>query len=441
MISTPPRPIRPQRLGAVLLIAALPLASARAGDGFTSELVTGSLGLPIAMAWTSAGRVLITDKVDFAGVGTCNIWEVVDGVLQTPAWATVSNCNQDGEQGLLGITLDPSYVEPGGRAGKLSTPAGVGNSFVYVYLNTATAHPTVPSALITRILRFTDTGSSGTNPTTVIDNLPNSTAATNHDGGNIHFGPDGYFYLSLGDDGNNACNSQDLTTYNGKILRYDASTVPFSSIPSNPFFVDNMIDEPRDYFFSIGERNSFDFTFHPVSEILFATENGPGTRDEINDIGSGDNLGWPKQYGGANCTVACSSCCGDGVCNSCNGFSSAAPQHCYLTTIAPTGITTNQGLHYPGSYYRDLFWVDNNTGSVRHGELNSSFDTIVSVNESFLTPGLGALFDIESAPDGLLYFTGINGQLRRIVYTDPLRRLISGSGPGGASRLRHFENS
>jgi glucose/arabinose dehydrogenase len=419
---------------------ALSLGPTQARAQFSSELVTSGLGLPIAMAWTGANRVLITDKVDFSGVGTCNIWEVVNGVKQTPAWATVSNCNQGNEQGLLGIALDPNYVAPTLPGQKTRSAAGIANSFVYAYLNTNTMHPTIPNAIVTRVVRFTDTGSSGTNQTTVIDNLPNSTADSNHNGGNIHFGPDGYFYLTLGDDGTDSCSSQDLATYNGKILRYDPSIVPFRSLPSNPFYVNNMIDEPRDYFYAIGVRNSFDFTFHPVSGVLFASENGPGTRDEINGIEIGMNYGWPRQYGGANCTVTCSSCCGMGVCNSCSGFTSATPQHCYLTTIAPTGITANAGLLYPGSYYRDLFWVDNNTGQVRHGNLNATYDTIVSVNESFLTPGLGALFDIESAPDGLLYFIGSNGQLRRIVFTGQLHRVVTGPAAGGSSLVRHFEN-
>jgi glucose/arabinose dehydrogenase len=120
--------------------------------------------------------------------------------------------DSSGERGLLGVALDPNFVS---------------NQLVYVYYTATT--PTTHN----RISRFTacgDVAMAGSE--TVVMDLNNLSTATNHNGGAIHFGPDGNLYVAVGDNANGT-NSQSLSTRLGKVLRISST----GSIPAdNPFF-------------------------------------------------------------------------------------------------------------------------------------------------------------------------------------------------------------
>ena len=138
--------------------------------------------------------------------------------------------------------------------------------------------------LAARVVRFIDSGSSLQQDRVIIDNLP---CASNHCGGRIAFGPDGYLYVSVGD-ARQPRLAQDSSVLNGKILRItDVGQTP----PGNPF---------GDLFtYSIGHRNVQGLTWHPETDVFFVTEHGPsgidgvGGGDEINVIKPGENYGWP----------------------------------------------------------------------------------------------------------------------------------------------------
>jgi len=101
-----------------------------------------------------------------------------------------------GERGLLGVAFDPNFTT---------------NNFVYVYYTATT--PTTHN----RVSRFTANGDvavAGTEQT-ILD-LNNLSSATNHNGGAIHFGPDGKLYIAVGENAN-ASNAQTLSNLLGKI--------------------------------------------------------------------------------------------------------------------------------------------------------------------------------------------------------------------------------
>ena len=123
-----------------------------------------------------------------------------------------------GEQGLLGLTFHPNY-----------------NSNGYFYVNY-----TKKTDGATRISRFKVSG----NPNRAIADsevviLSYTQPFTNHNGGDIHFGPDGYLYISSGDGGSGGDpnnNGQNKNTYLGKLLRIDVNSGnPYAIPPSNPF--------------------------------------------------------------------------------------------------------------------------------------------------------------------------------------------------------------
>jgi glucose/arabinose dehydrogenase len=128
---------------------------------------------------------------------------------------------------------------------------------------------------------------------------------SNHNGGMIAFGPDGFLYIGMGDGGsandpgNRAQNVEDLL---GKMLRIDVDTpngaVPYSSPPGNPFFGPT---RGRDEIFAFGLRNPWRFSFDRATGQLFAADVGQNAIEEIDIITNGGNYGW-RVFEGTNCT-------------------------------------------------------------------------------------------------------------------------------------------
>ncbi len=134
---------------------------------------------------------------------------------------------------------------------------------------------------------------------------------SNHNGGQIVFGPDGLLYIGLGDGGSagdprNA--GQNLGTLLGKILRIDVSgdTEKSYEIPSdNPF---RKQAGARDEIFAFGLRNPWKFSFTPDGRIIVG-DVGQNLLEEVSIVKKGDNLGWKIREGNLcfepkrNCTT------------------------------------------------------------------------------------------------------------------------------------------
>lgn len=314
-----------------------------------------ALSTPVSMTFAPDGRLFYNE---LGTNGTARIRVVQGGQLLATPFATLSVDNS-GERGLLGLALDPNFAV---------------SRFVYVYSS-------LPAGAGHRLVRFTDTNNVGGSQTTILD-LP-GISNSNHNGGNIGFGRDNRLYLTIGDCGNPA-NSQTSASVCGKILRISATD---GSAPSdNPF--------PGSRAFNLGLRNSFDFTFHPQTGIIYASENGPNCDDEINRVVSGANYGWRTNYP-----------CGD------NDPAFTAPIQRFTPTIAPTGITFYTGSALP-QFTGSLFMVDFNTGRVRRYVVNESNLGQVTASEIVVDGGFGALLDIVQGPDGFIYFSATDRILR-----------------------------
>src|SRR4030095_14335996 len=189
-------------------------------------------------------------------------------------WNFTDSTASGGELGLLGVCLDPNYTF---------------NNYVYFYYT----HYPNPAF---RVVRLTNNANTGTNPYIVFSESVSNLGAI-HVGGNIRFGYDNKFYITIGNN-NIDSNSQSLYTFKGKILRLNSNgTIP----TDNPFYDDgNPHTGKDDRIWSYGLRNSFDFCFSPYNDSLYATENGAGYPDEINFIRKGKNYGWPYCQGYCN---------------------------------------------------------------------------------------------------------------------------------------------
>ncbi len=188
-----------------------------------------------------------------------------------------------GEQGLLGLAFHPQY-------------AGNGRFFVYY---TRTGDGTI---VIAEYHVFGDPNVA--DPTeTILLTIPHPTN-TNHNGGMMAFGPDGYLYIGVGDGGSAndpPNNAQNINVLLGKILRIDinAPGVPYQSPPTNPFFG---ATPGRDEIFAYGTRNPWRFSFDRNTHVQWVGDVGQGAREEVDTpIVSGGNYGW-RVFEGNLCT-------------------------------------------------------------------------------------------------------------------------------------------
>ena len=171
---------------------------------------------------------------------------------------------------MLGIAFDPAFAT---------------NHYIYLYY-------TLASAANNRLSRFTASGDTVIpgSEMVVLDFSPLS-SATNHNGGSIHFGPDGKLYVALGDNANNN-NAQSLNTYLGKLLRINSG----GSVPAGNPFTTGSAQQMR--IWSYGLRNPFTFTFQPGTGKIFINDVGENTWEEINEATtSGLNYGWSVAEG------------------------------------------------------------------------------------------------------------------------------------------------
>ena len=147
-----------------------------------------------------------------------------------------------------------------------------------------------------RVIRYTDIDGVGTEPTIIVGNLPNTNPETcAHVGGNLHFGPDGYLYISIGNnERTEEAVASDLSSPLGKILRLNKQDG--SAAPGNPFENSPGAD-PRVY--AYGLRNPWDFAFHPTTGQIYAPDNGPGNCDELNLITPGSDYGVTRGASGS----------------------------------------------------------------------------------------------------------------------------------------------
>lgn len=124
---------------------------------------------------------------------------------------------------------------------------------------------------------------------------------SNHNGGMLAFGKDGYLYIGMGDGGsandpeNRAQNVDELL---GKILRIDVdhagAAAPYSSPPDNPYFG---ATPGRDEIYAVGLRNPWRFSFDRSTGQLYVGDVGQGAREEIDLVTKGGNYGWRIREG------------------------------------------------------------------------------------------------------------------------------------------------
>jgi glucose/arabinose dehydrogenase len=161
---------------------------------------------------------------------------------------------------------------------------------------------------------------------------------SNHNGGQIAFGPDGYLYFGLGDGGAGGDphgNGQNPNTLLGAMLRLDVNgTSPYAIPPDNPFARGG----GRPEIYAWGLRNPWRWSFDRKSGELWVGDVGQDAWEEIDHVRAGDNLGWNRWEG--------SHCYRPGMCRS-NGVVMPLAEYSHKLGCSVTGGYVYRGKSIP----------------------------------------------------------------------------------------------
>lgn len=285
--------------------------------------------------------IAVVDDTIFITEKTGRIKVISDNTLLDEPLATFRPANVfDG--GLLGIAIHPDFKN---------------NHFLYVFLTYEENN-----SLWNKIIRITESNNRLKDATTIFDKIPGSVFSN---GGFLKFGPDGKLYVGTGTVSDSSHLPQDLNSLSGKILRLnDDGTIP----KDNPFS-----DSPV---YSYGFRNPQGMTWDNEGK-MYVAELGPDKNDEIDQIISGKNFGWPE-----------TECLGN------ENFEAAVI--CYDPGIEPGGI-----LFYKG----DTIKLENSfvMTSLRAANLYQlDLEEGLKSQKSILS-GVGRIRDVVEGDDGSLY--------------------------------------
>lgn len=341
---------------------------AAAGSGIGVATLKSGLDGPAAFTFTPKGRIYYLER----GTGEVRVLNPSTG--SDRRFFRIPGVNGDGERGALGIALHPRWP---------SAP------FVYVYATRRTGGR-VRNQIVR--IRMRDNHGAGFK---VLLSTPAS-ASPYHNGGRILFGPDGKLYAIVGD-GHDSANAQDRTkNLRGKILRMTAT----GAVPS-----DNPV--PGSRIWAYGIRNSFGLTFDPRTGRLWETENGPSCNDEINLILPGGNFGWgPREN--------CGSGTSPGNTNNSGPKPRFGPKSWFVSTIGITGSAFCNGCGLPAGYDGELFFGSVVGGQLRVVGLNAGRDDVAG-SPAIVLDSLGnAIYSMEAAPNGTIYFSD-SGAIYRLT--------------------------
>jgi glucose/arabinose dehydrogenase len=273
-------------------------------------------------------------------------------ILPTPFLDISELVSCCGEQGLLGLAFHPDYAN---------------NGFFYVYYtddagNIAVARYTVSAA---------DPNLADPDSRYPILSQPHP-GQSNHNGGQLAFGPDGYLYAGLGDGGGGGDpneNGQDLQIWLGKILRVNVNGDDFPNDPNRNYAVppgNPFVGDPNAFaeIWAYGVRNPWRFSFDRETGDLFIADVGQNLWEEIDfqlaASSGGENYGWDVLEG--------MHCYEDVPPGSCNAFLNGGSTLPVLEYSHTFGCSVTGGYRYRGQLYPQLdgiyFYSDLCSGTI-----------------------------------------------------------------------------
>ena len=394
------RPAAIACLAGLSLASATPATFAGGSTTLTSQRLVTGLARPVFVdaAPGDDSRIFIVEQRS-GSTGRIRVFDLSSNMLLSTPFLSVS-VSTSSEQGLLGMAFHPDYASNG-----------------YFFINyTNTSGDTI-------IARYQV---SSTNP-----NVANASSATtvmtidqpysNHNGGMIDFGPDGYLYIGTGDGGSGGDpgnRSQDITgQLLGKMLRIDVNSLPYSIPADNPFVGVTGDDEIWAY----GLRNPWRFSFDSETGDMYIADVGQNAWEEIDvqpaSSAGGENYGW-RCYEGDH-AYNTSGCPGSGtMVFPVHEFShGGSPYRCSITggnVYRGDAIPDLQGTYFFGDYCSNQIWSFRWDGS---GGITSYED-----RTSELAPNAGSIASISGfgeGADGTIYVCDLGGEVFAIQADAP----------------------
>lgn len=401
--------------------------------GFNSEIVTVLPAYePVGLTWAPDGRMFIWQEN-----GSVRIYK--NGVLlPTPFIDLSARVNVVNDRGMLGLALDPSFAT-NGYVYLLYTYEPNGNSNdpgpKTARLTRVTANPANPDVALSNS-EIVLLGTLGAAPCSQYpagaDCIGNETDS--HAVNTLRFDKDGKLYVSIGDGASYtfadplALRSQNLSSYNGKLLRINRD----GSAPSdNPFY--DGTNSIKSKVYAYGLRNPYRFGIHPSTGEVMIGDVGWNTWEEINR-GRGKNFGWPC-YEGNDAQQSYQSKFAE-----CRALAASAVTkplytytHHYTEGWAVIGGAYYTATQFPTQYRGNFFFADYVSGWIRRLVFDAS-NNLASVVP--FVADAGGIVSLELGPDGALYYIELaSGQVRRIRYTSAPVAVASAAPTAGLSPL------
>jgi len=250
-------------------------------DSIKLDLVTDSVHFPVELKESPDGtqRLFVCDL-------SGRIFIVKDGKQLAQPFLDIRSRLEKKDpapniKGMFGMTFDPQFAT---------------NKKFYISYNAPTTIDSNVCKLV--IAQFT---ASAANP-----DMADSTSekrvfeleghTVQQDAGELVFGPDGYLYISIGDNGTpmKDRHAQELASYLGKLLRIDVHTLPYKIPTDNPFLADK---KAKPEIYAYGLRRFWRFTYEQSLNAFIGGDIGDKLREEVDIIHKGGNYGWPYLEG------------------------------------------------------------------------------------------------------------------------------------------------
>ncbi|WP_248478874.1 PQQ-dependent sugar dehydrogenase [Spirosoma liriopis] len=223
-----------------------------------------------------SNRVFVVEQV-----GRIKMFDNNPDVTSSQTYLDIRNkVAYGGEMGLLGLAFHPKFKE---------------NGFFFVNYTKNNPRETIVSRF-----KASSTNASQVDPNSEVILFRFKQPYSNHNGGKVLFGPDGYLYVATGDGGSGGDpqnNGQDRSSWLGKILRVDVNSTEKGhyGIPADNPFANNK-EGLREELFAYGLRNPWRISFDEKGQ-LWAGDVGQNEIEEVDIITKGGNYGWRVKEG------------------------------------------------------------------------------------------------------------------------------------------------
>jgi PQQ-dependent dehydrogenase (s-GDH family) len=370
-------------------------------ETFTQRTVISSQRMPHDLVYGPDNNLWYTERY----AGRVNFVVPATGVRTTVLTLGSKLVRVGGQDGLMGLALHPDFL----------------NSKPYVYIS-YTYQSLSNTVRRMRIERYTYNFSTKVleSPVTILQDIPGS---NDHNSARLAIGPDLKLYFSVGDMGagqfDNASrtnNSQNLNIYEGKILRLNTELTGGSWIPTdNPY--SNAGQKTAVY--SFGHRNPQGLVWGNVNgtDVLYSSEHGPYSDDEINAIEVSRNYGWPQVAGFCDGNYNGRNIGGFAVVNeqnNCTALNAKQPlrsiypaanppqegtDNLQWPSMAPSGTEFYGSNAIPG-WQNSLLVTMLKAGTITRFKLSNDGQSIISDTINYFR-GKGRFRDVVVSPDGM----------------------------------------